>query len=429
MSTVHRYRTYCLTENDWIYSYGVTEPILCSNDSGHTINSDSVQVVDTISGNSVSITNNYADTLESSRVVQLVPIIDLKSYHGVTSVNKTNTTGTGAVTCTVGTDSEIKLSISGTTDVAGLRSSRRGYYTAGMVSSVGIAIRIPTPLAVDNILKYGYFDDYNGYYFKITGSTLNVCILYDGVETTISSGDFNKFKLDGSESNGITLDMSSGNIFRIDFTWYGFGQVVFGVIQTDITNTQKFFPMHAYNTVSKTSCLNPCLPINVQLSSNGSALSRDVYVAGRQYSILGKVMENTIRNMYIHQGASSLNTNTNRLFSLKYKTDYKTCSVKIKKIYALANVEILLQVYKNATLTGNSFADNTQVNESCLQVDTSSSFSGGTVLKSFLLFPNTSRQIDIEDLDFYEDDTMTFTWKSSGITNSMDLSVEWDEQW
>lgn len=428
--TVYKYRTFCVTENAWVYSYGLTDPISCVNYTAHTINTGSISIADTISSQDVYITNNYTDPMESTRAVQQHLVLDLKSYNGITSDNTTNVTGTGTVSSTIGTDSEIKLTIAGTTDVAGIRSAKRGYYIAGLSSEAGIALRIPTALTSGNILKFGYFDTNNGYYFKLTGSTLSACVMIFGTETEISYSSFNRYKLDGTEANGITLDFSKGNIFRIDFTWYGFGQVIFGVIQTNVTGIQKFYPMHVHNTTTTTSCGVPNLPINVQLASNGSSSTRDVYIAGRQYSILGKLIDNERRKMYVLQGASSGNTSTNRLFSLRFKSSYKTCSVKFKKIYAMANVEILLQVWKNATLSGSSFGTNSFVDETCLEVDTSSSYSGGTIMKSFLLFANTPVDIYLEDLHLYEDDTITFTWKAGTIlTNSMDLVVEWDEKW
>lgn len=428
--TVYKYRMFCVTENAWVYNYGLTDPTTCINNTSHTINTGSISIIDTVSSQDIYITNNYSDTFESSRMVQQNLVLDLKSYNGVTTDNIKNVTGTGTVTSTIGTDSEIKLSINGTSDVAGLRSAKRGYYIAGLSSEVGIALRIPTALVSGNILKFGYFDTSNGYYFKLTGSTLSVCVMRFGTETEISSSSFNRYKLDGTEANGITLDFTKGNIFRIDFTWYGFGQVIFGVIQTNITGVQKFYPMHVHNTTTTTSCGVPNLPINVQLSSNGSSSTRDVYIAGRQYSILGKLIQNERRKMYVLQGASSATTSTNRLFSLRYKTSYKTCTVEFKKIYAMANVEILLQVWKNATLSGSSFGTNSFVNETCLEVDTSSSFSGGTIMQSYLLFAGAPVDIYLKDLHLYEDDTITFTWKATTIlSNTMDLIVEWDEKW
>lgn len=426
---VTQWQIYCNTEASWVQSWSANPPTTCINNTEHEVNSDSIQEIQTVNNQQVHIVNQYKDLLESIRAVEQSPIIDLKSFHGISCKNIVNIEYTGTVTATSETTAEIKLSVNGTQDIAGIRSAKRGYYIAGLVSEVGVAIRISESLDTTQELKYGYFDENNGYYFKLVGNLFNVGIMYNGTETLIPITNFNQNRLDGTESNNITLDFSKGNIFRIDFTWYGFGQVVFGVVQTEGTNIQKFFPFHIYNVSQTTSCANPYLPINVQLSSNGSVLTRDVYVAGRQYSILGKLIDNFFRNMYIVNNVESSDTNNNPLFSLRYKTNYKTCPTEIKKIRAISNVNITLQLIKNPTLTGETFVDNVNVEQTCLEVDTSATFTGGTICKTYLLFTNTAIEIDVKDLDLYENDTLTFTWKSSGTSNTISLQVEWDEKW
>ena len=428
--SISEWRIFCLTENSWVENWSINAPTTCKNNTSHSVNMGSVQLLQNVSNQMVEVINNYKDTLESSRVVEQTPIIDLKSFHGVTSKNITNTTTTGTITAASEITSEIKLSISAETDIAGIRSAKRGYYIAGLVSEVGVALRIPVSLDTTHELKYGYFDDQNGYYFKLIGDQLNVGIMNNGIEILINYNDFNGNKLDGYESNGITLDFSKGNIFRIQFTWYGFGQVVFGVIQSDITDSQKFYPMHTHNNSNAgTTCGNPYLPINVQLSSNGSTLTRNVYIAGRQYSILGKLIDNNLRNMYYINNVTSFDTNANPLFSLKYNSSYVTCPTEIKKIRAVSNVNIILQIVKNATLTGSNFVNNTLVETSCLQVDTSATFTGGTIYKTYLLFANIPLDINVFDCDIYEDDILTFTWKSATTSNTISLQVDYDEKW
>lgn len=426
---VHQWQIYCNDESNWVQSWSLTAPTTCSNNTAHSVNSNSVQQLQSVSNQQVNVVNQYTDLLESPRSIQQLPIIDIKSFHGISKKDKTNTTGTGAITATSEVAPEIQLTVSAANDVSGTRSAKRGYYTAGLVSEVGVAIRIPTALDTAQTLKYGYYDNDNGYYFKLVGTTLNVGIMYNGTETLIARSAFNQNKLDGTEANGITLDFSKGNIFRIDFTWYGFGQILFGVIQTDVSNVQKLFPMHIYNVSGSTSCGNPHLPINVQLNANASTLTRSVYLAGRQYSILGTPSDYVYRNMYTVISGSSSNANINPLFTLKYRTNYITCPVEIKKIRATTNGNITLQAVKNATLTGSSFGTNTFVEESCLHVDTSATFTGGTVCKTYLLFGGILNDISIKDLEIYEDDTLTFTWQGLTTSNTINIQIEWDERW
>lgn len=427
---VSQYRIYCIDEGGWVESWGIVEPTLCANSTSHLVNPNSVQLLQTIDNEDVDVSNTYQDLLESSRVVQQTPVIDLKSFHGISKENKTSITGSSSVTASSEVDSEIQLNINGTTAACSLRSKERGYYTTGLVSECGIAIRVPVALDTTQELKFGYFDDNNGYYFKIVGESLKVGIMYNGTETLIERVNFNKGRLDGTDIAQPELDLSKGNIFRITFTWYGFGNITFGIIQTDITYEQRFIPMHTYTTDGNTSCGNPYLPINIKLSSNGSTQNSSVYVGGRQYCILGKPIDNTYRNMFYVYNSQVTTTDTKYLFSIKNKPNYKTCISKISSIRAMATTNAIVTILKNATLTDDNFIENPYVEESCLIVDTLASLSSGTVCKSFLLFANTNLDIEIKDMNIYEDDVINITWKSTvATTANMSIQLDYTEKW
>ena len=44
MSINYKYRIYCITEEAYQYEIGVTSPTVCPNDSGHTINANSINI-------------------------------------------------------------------------------------------------------------------------------------------------------------------------------------------------------------------------------------------------------------------------------------------------------------------------------------------------------------------------------------------------
>lgn len=66
MTTIYKWRLYCVTENTWIYYYldssDITGPSLCSNDNAHTINPNSISIIDTISQNVVAIKEESIET-------------------------------------------------------------------------------------------------------------------------------------------------------------------------------------------------------------------------------------------------------------------------------------------------------------------------------------------------------------------------------
>ena len=62
MTTVYQYRIYCDTEADYVYTWAETEPTVCPNDSGHTIDTDSITIVDTVANDLVELKDIAKDT-------------------------------------------------------------------------------------------------------------------------------------------------------------------------------------------------------------------------------------------------------------------------------------------------------------------------------------------------------------------------------
>lgn len=431
MTIINKWRIFCNTENVWVESWSENAPVNCINNTNHSINVNSPQLINTIEAESVKIINGVRDALDITRYVQQKSIIDLKSFHGLSKEDITSTTGTGTVTASSEVTSEIQLQVSASSDSCTIRSRRRGYYVAGFVSECGIAIRIPSGLDTTQVLKFGYFDDNNGYYYKVTSTDISACILSANVETEIVRNNFNRNRLDGTEQNGITLDLSKGNIFRIDFTWYGYGNVNFSVIQTDVELQQKIFPLHSYDGTGGTSCKNPNLPITVSLSAGSSNVSKSVLIGGRQYSILGNIERALSDSMYyIHNFSGTLNV-LKPLFSFRNKTNYKTFQAKINRMFGISNTNAIIQIIQNSTLNSPSFGSNPYVDSSCMEIDTSSTTVSGTVIRTFLVLQNI--QIDIENnYELYEDYTYTIAWKvldNNIAGNNLSLQVEWLESY
>lgn len=61
MTTLTKYRIYCNTEGGWVEQWSETELTVCPNNNGHTINPDSLQEMDTISDNHVTIQEEHIE--------------------------------------------------------------------------------------------------------------------------------------------------------------------------------------------------------------------------------------------------------------------------------------------------------------------------------------------------------------------------------
>ena len=61
MTTVNKYRVYCNTESDWVYTWAEEAPNVCPNNEGHTINNNSIHQVDSISSQDAVIVEEKVD--------------------------------------------------------------------------------------------------------------------------------------------------------------------------------------------------------------------------------------------------------------------------------------------------------------------------------------------------------------------------------
>lgn len=435
MSSVHRYRVFCETEQSNVYTWDTIPPTVCPNNNTHTINVNSIVIVDNVNTLQTEVTNLNSDNTQTLQTIQKNVIITLPSYMGVSVLrNNIVTTGSATITNNPVNESEITLNCSGADDSCILRSVDRGIYVAGLTCEVGMGIRIPTSLTGNQVLKWGYFSNQNGFYFKLTSTDFQVCIMNNSIELCISQYNFNKDKLDGNGISGHNLDFSKGNIFRILFSWYGYGLVSFEMIGTSKNNQQSNLAMHEYQTVGKTSTRIPNLPIQVTFSNNGTVANSNVFIAGRSFSVLGKFTDNT-REASMHKYLASISNEVYLpIFSIKRKVQFIGCSAMLASIYLKSSVDCELQILSGATLTSTSWINNLNHTESICEIDITSSsiVSKGIILYSMICFANEVHDHDFDTsiMQLNELNPITIIAKSlTGETGNITVKVDWKEFW
>lgn len=81
--------------------------------------------------------------------------------------------------------------------------------------------------------RIGMFDDSDGVFFRLDGSTFGVGIRSSVsgsvVNTLVDQADFNIDKLDGRGLSGKIIDLTKTQLFYIEYQWFGVGTVRFGV--------------------------------------------------------------------------------------------------------------------------------------------------------------------------------------------------------
>jgi len=145
--------------------------------------------------------------------------------------------GTGAITY-VPTASETVLSVGSLVGASAVRTSNRyHYYQPGVGNLVIQTLAHGDTGKTGNIRRWGYFDESNGIFWELDGTTLSVVIRSSTsgtvTEERIQQSSWNTDKLDGSGLSLMDIDVSMANFYFLDFAWLGVGEVRMGVLSED----------------------------------------------------------------------------------------------------------------------------------------------------------------------------------------------------
>lgn len=375
-------------------------------------------------------------------VAEKTTLIELKSIYGISEIRDVVTTAeAGAVT---NDNREYRLAISTANNLARLTSSERGRYIPGKSAEYGIGVRLDvTSVTGDTVLKWGALNDENGIYFGLDSTGLFVSILDDSVEIDrIYQASWNLDKLNGTGPSGETIDLTDGNIFQAQYTWYGYGIITFRV-QLKSATGMKLIDVHNYVVDDKVSINDPNLPITGLAQQTASTNTVNMYIGGRQFSILGTYTPN-FRNTSDYVLAKSVATLSGTpipIISFRHKTAYKAVSARLRDIDFITDTDIILEVYigNAADLTGAVFAAplRTKATETAFEVDKTASainISNGNLIYRALLKGgerNTTNQQDFESilLDVPENKVLTVTGFALSSTATVSGLIRLNEEW
>lgn len=389
---------------------------------------------------------NVSSQFNELMVAQRTPVIELKSVYGLSDLRDiVETTDSGTVT---NDTVEYQLSVTtGANDTATLDSAERGRYMPGYAGQAGIGVRIPEPAATDQVFRWGLFDDENGaFYGQNVTDGIFVAIRRSGTDTIITQTSWNVDPLDGSGPSGLTLDLSLGNIFQINFTWYGYGIIEFNIVIQNPSNlAQEVITVHRYRPANETSFADPNLPLRAQIVNSGVTAARNIFVGGRQYSIIGK-FDPTFR-ITSERRTVSVNATGVPVVSFQRKAVFpagsarpNSVSVTLEGIDIVTNSDVFFQVILGGTLD-TAFVNfptattDIPVNETALMVNsTATTITGGEVVFQGVASgaSGSSRELataNLLDFELPDDQTVSLVIGSFGGSASVSAVFRVTEEW
>lgn len=154
-------------------------------------------------------------------------------------------------------------------------------YIAGTSNKFLITFKMDTAKANQQQMV-GAFDDNDGIFFRMNGTTPEVVIRKGGVDTeVVPRTQWNKDRLDGSmnefNQSGVTADFTKCHILTLDYQWLGVGRVRIGfVIGGKVIYVHEF--NHA-NTTTEVYMYGAALPVRWEIKNTGAVASASTFHA------------------------------------------------------------------------------------------------------------------------------------------------------
>ena len=354
MTTVNKYRIYCNDESNWIETWSENIITVCPNNNSHSVNSNSVQLSDTVSNLTIdsidsSVTLNTSSSIGDSanldafgrlRVSNPMTLFSsklLRQSKEPTIWDEELVSGSG-ITSSTPTFNKPYTDITSTSSIAGTFIRQTKYRfdyrpgTSFVILITGVLNLSGGGTDVERCL--GYYDDNNGLFFYYNNGVFGVAYrskVTDSVVTNkITQSNFNIDKMDGTGISGITLDFTKSLIFLIDFQWLSIGRVRWGV---EIEGKLYYIHYINHSNVENTAYMStPNLPLRIEMITSSSS------PVSSMRAICCAIVTEGLYNPPLY--LVNVSTGTGRINANSISNTYLLCAVRLKTGFEGANISV-----------------------------------------------------------------------------------------
>lgn len=384
----------------------------------------------------VKLNPEIIDSFGRVRISNPYNVLELTHVVSSDSQESNSLTGSGTVTADAnGPFNIIAVTTSG--DIAINQTRQRGIYQPAksiLVYNTGVLNNDNNDTGV--VTRIGYFDEDAGVYFQHTGDggsgslsiVLRTSVSGSLTETIVQQSAWNKDKLDGSGSSGITIDASKTQIFIVDLEWLGVGAVRCGVV----FNGRIFYAHEFYNANANTVPYMDLgsLPCRFEARSTVAAAAgscthvcSSVIIEGG-IELLGKRFTASRYSNTISVGAET------PVIAIRLKStgNFPKVNVYVDGFSAICTSQgnLMWKLYMvkdtavGSVLTGSSFVSTNA--ESAVEYDISSTgiTPTGTVINTGFISNNN----DFSELTIGRDNNTILTTNVSGVSDLVILTME-----
>ncbi len=254
-------------------------------------------------------------------------------------------------------------------------------------------------------------------------------------DTWVAQTSWNIDKMDGSGFSKQTLDVTKGNVYKIQYQWLGFGAIVFSLENSDTGMLQEVHRITYANSNTIPSINNPTLPFSYSVKNVANTSNLKVEGASVGLFLEGvneiKGLPSSISGSLGSVGASQLNLLTIRN-KLIFKGKINRVSIDATFLsVGIDNVKgAILSLVKNADVAGSVAWQDVDSDNSVVEYDVGGAAVTGTSFFSVLVPKDTSDTVPLKDLniELQPGESLTLAVASSGGTGAFDAILNWLEQ-
>lgn len=322
---------------------------------------------------------------------------------------------TGVTGGGTGTNSMAILKTSGGTGTtfATIASKARLSYRPGQGAIVVFSAIFNSGVA-NNFQTIGIGNSQDGFFFGYNGTAFGLLHRRASVDTWTAQASWNGDPVNGTGPSGITLNPQTGNIYKIQFQWLGYGVIKFFVQNPTDGSWILVHTIQYPNANTIPTLRNPSLQLyaSVYNAAAGTATPVTLQTAGMGAFIEGQINA-WLDSRFSVYGTKSLATGAgttanSAIVSLLNNTTYQNVNnqvmIRVTELSLVATAitattqQVLVSLFKNATVTGAAFTA-VNANTSVASFDTAgTTISGGTLLCAFYVSGSTLFRTKVIDL-------------------------------
>lgn len=379
------------------------------------------------------IKENQTDAFGNLAVTTVSPRMQLQFPYTINSdITITSVTGSGTVSHSV---PFAVLSTTATTSSSARLSSKDNLHYRSGQGGLCLFTAIYTAGVANSVQEVGLGDDVHGFFFGYNGTSFGINRRRNSVDNYIPQTTWNKDKMDGTGSSGVTLDPTKGSVYKIQYQWLGFGAINF-YIESQYTGQFVLVHQIAYSNLStETSVINPSSPLTGKVLNTTNNTNIVIKI-----SSMAAFVEGTVNDLGIINAINSRKTGvTTEINVLTIKnnatfggiTNRKFVTPNYLSISNTSNSDALFRIVLNATIGGApSFTDISTTNSVMSYDVAGTTVADGRLVGAFYINSNTQIQLNLENdnLSLNNSDRLTISATSLGSAIIAATAINWTEK-